>query len=38
LESDKQPNGARTLGVILLAMIVILAVLVGLSVWASRTG
>ncbi|GAA1727584.1 hypothetical protein GCM10009734_35710 [Nonomuraea bangladeshensis] len=38
VESDKRPNGAKTLGYILLAMFVILAVLIGLSVWASRTG
>ncbi len=35
---DKRPNGGRALGMILLAMLAILAVIVGLSVWASRTG
>jgi uncharacterized protein YpmS len=38
VEDDKQPNGAKTLGLILLAMLVILAVLVALAIWASKTG
>ncbi|MBB5075605.1 hypothetical protein HNR40_001051 [Nonomuraea endophytica] len=33
---EKRPNGGRTLALILLAMVVILGVLVGLAVWASR--
>jgi hypothetical protein len=38
VEDDKRPNGGKTLGFILLAMVVILAVIVGLAIWASRTG
>ncbi len=33
---EKPPNGGKTLAIILLAMLAILAVLVGLAVWASR--
>lgn len=33
---DKRPNGGKTLALILLAMLVILAVLVGLSMWAAK--
>ncbi len=33
---DKPPSGGKTLIMILLAMLAILAVLVGLAVWASR--
>lgn len=37
MKDDKQqPNGGRALGLILLAMVAILAVIVGLAVWASR--
>ena len=35
---DKQPSGAKTLALILLAMVVILAVIVGLGIWASQRG
>ncbi|MBE1589372.1 hypothetical protein ACFPOI_36225 [Nonomuraea angiospora] len=38
VKGDKQPSGGKTLGLILLVMLVILAVIVGLAVWASRTG
>ncbi|MEV4579320.1 hypothetical protein AB0K16_39330 [Nonomuraea jabiensis] len=38
VKGDKQPSGGKTLGLILLGMLVILAVIVGLAVWASRTG
>ncbi|GAA3247718.1 hypothetical protein GCM10020216_078510 [Nonomuraea helvata] len=38
VNGDKQPSGGKTLGLILLAMLVILAVIVALAVWASRTG
>lgn len=34
--TDQQPNGAKTLGLILLAMVVILGGIVALAVWASR--
>jgi hypothetical protein len=33
---DKPPTGGKTLALILLAMLAILAVLVGLAIWASR--
>jgi hypothetical protein len=33
---DKPPSGGKTLAMILLAMLTILAVLVGLALWASR--
>ncbi|GAA0954242.1 hypothetical protein GCM10009560_77990 [Nonomuraea longicatena] len=32
---ENRPGGGKTLGLILLAMVVILAVLIGLAVWAS---
>ncbi|GAB2939616.1 hypothetical protein GCM10027203_46790 [Nonomuraea fastidiosa] len=35
-DDKQQPNGGRALGLILLAMVAILAVIVGLAVWASR--
>lgn len=38
VEEDKRPTGGKTLGFILLAMVVILALIVGLGIWASRTG
>lgn len=38
VDDDKKPNGGKALGLILLAMIAILAVIVGLSVLATRTG
>jgi hypothetical protein len=38
VEDDKQPSGGKTLGLIVLAMLVILAVLVALAMWASKTG
>jgi hypothetical protein len=38
VKGDKQPSGGKTLGLILLAMLVILAVLVALATWASKTG
>ncbi len=33
---DKPPSGGKTLAIILLAMLAVLAVLVGLAIWASR--
>ncbi len=33
---DKRPDGGKTLAFILMAMLVILAVIVGLAMWASR--
>lgn len=33
---ENRSSGGKTLGIILLVMLVILAVIVGLSVWASR--
>ncbi|SDL55983.1 hypothetical protein SAMN05421869_12762 [Nonomuraea jiangxiensis] len=38
MNESKQPNGGKTLGLILLAMVVILAAIIGLAVWASGTG
>lgn len=38
MEDDKPPSGGKTLGLILLAMLVILAALVALANWASKTG
>lgn len=38
VDDDKQPNGGKALGLILLAMIAILAVIVGLAVVATKTG
>ncbi|GAA3123754.1 hypothetical protein GCM10020001_050550 [Nonomuraea salmonea] len=35
-DDKQQPSGGKTLGMILLAMVAILAVIVGLAVWASR--
>jgi hypothetical protein len=32
---ENRPGGGKTLGLILLAMVVILLVLIGLAVWAS---
>lgn len=36
MNDDKQPSGGKTLGFILLAMLVILAAIVGLAIWASK--
>lgn len=33
---DKRPTGGKTLALILIAMLVILAVIVAMGVWASR--
>lgn len=38
MNDDNRPSGGKTLGLILLAMVAILAVIIGLSVWASKTG
>nr|SBO91491.1 hypothetical protein BN4615_P1005 [Nonomuraea gerenzanensis] len=38
MNDENRPSGGKTLGLILLAMIGILAVIIALSVWASRTG
>lgn len=38
MNDDKPPSGGKTLGLILLAMFAVLAVIVGLAVWASKTG
>lgn len=38
MNDDKPPSGAKTLGLILLGMLAVLAVIVGLAVWASKTG
>ncbi|MFI0423255.1 hypothetical protein [Spongiactinospora sp. 9N601] len=35
LKEKPKPSGGKTLGLILLAMVLVLAVLVGLSIWAS---
>lgn len=36
VEEDNRPSGGKTLGLILLAMLVILGVIIGLGIWASR--
>lgn len=38
MNDEKRPNGGKTLGLILLAMVAVLAVIVGLAIWASKTG
>jgi hypothetical protein len=38
VNDDNRPSGGKTLGLILLAMVAVLAVIVALSIWASRTG
>jgi type II secretory pathway pseudopilin PulG len=38
VNDDKRPSGGKALGFILLAMLVVLAVLVGLATWATRNG
>ncbi|GAA2212817.1 hypothetical protein GCM10009850_082790 [Nonomuraea monospora] len=38
VNDENRPSGGKTLGLILLAMIAILAVIIALSLWASKTG
>ncbi|SEG75014.1 hypothetical protein SAMN05444920_104234 [Nonomuraea solani] len=36
MNDEQRPSGGKALGYILLAMLAILAVIVGLAIWASR--
>ncbi len=38
MNDENRPSGGKTLGLILLAMVGVLAVIIALSIWASRTG